>query len=93
MIADKNFLSILKNNKHHSFNLQNNFNAYGIDNLQFYAIEIIKQLTISDLNKEYENNIIHSHKISLKKSEQKYLNNYNPELNVETDTFGKKHWK
>jgi group I intron endonuclease len=54
----------LKNGKHHSYKLQNNYNKYGPDNLVFEVIEVVNRVE------------------DLIMTEQKYLDEFKPELNV-----------
>ena len=83
MLKRKNqHISMLRNKSHHSYRLQSAFDKYGEYNLKFYVLEII----------ELNNEVVNNSRIR-KQVEQYYIDKYNPNLNIEQDAFGKKHYR
>lgn len=76
--------SKLKDNKHHSIHLQNHFNKYGIEDLEFCIIEIINQNDLS----------IEDYKKLLNSREQFYMDNLGNDFNCQPiagTSLGYKH--
>lgn len=71
----------LRNLSHHSYKLQNSFNDFEEGSLRFYVL-----LTINAEDNSFKN------KRKLKLIEQDFLGQYEPDLNIERDAFGKRHY-
>jgi group I intron endonuclease len=86
-------LSELRAGQHHSFILQEAFDRYGEFSFKFYVLEKIekKKSVNSNALRDY-NNDDWTHNNALKAIEQKYLIEYSPEFNVDSDSRGVRHW-
>jgi hypothetical protein len=82
----------LKNNKHHSYKLQEAFNKDGIDSFDFYCL---KKFSLNDYKQDFSKDYNYQEwqlKNELRNEENAAINIHKPAYNVELDSRGRRHW-